>query len=174
MRKVIIFFILLASFSNVYSQKSIAELYTAYTVIRTTNNNKLAAIDLAINILKRSSELTNSQIANLNFNLGRLYEETMEEEKAVPYYESSLILALNYYVTHRALGSVYVKRSDPIVKINSKALPHLEKAQACEPDGQSLKQIINLYKNIKNLAAFGTLYARLKKHAVSCVDLLDD
>lgn len=172
-------------------------MYTAYTVIRTTNGNKLAAIDLAINILKRSSELTNSQIANLNFNLGRLYEETMEEEKAVPYYESSLMLAPDYYVTHRALGSIYVKRSDPIVKkMNSagnakqmdlygklfadykklivKALPHLEKAQACDPDEQSLKQIIDLYKNIKNLAAIGTLDARLKKHAVSCVDLLDD
>ena len=40
----------------------------------------------------------------------------MEEEKAVAYYESSLMLAPDYYVTHRALGSIYVKRSDPIIK----------------------------------------------------------
>ncbi len=197
MRKIILFFILLTSFSNVFSQKSIAELYTAYTIIRTTNDNKLGAIDVAINLLKRSTELTNSQIANLNFNLGRLYEETMDVEKAIPYYEASLKLAPDYYVTHRALGSIYVKGTNPLVKkmndagnakqmdlygklfaeykqVIVKALPHLEKAQACDPDEQSYKQITNLYKNIKDLAAIGTLDARLKKHAITCVDLLDD
>ena len=197
MRKIIIGFLLLASFSNAYSQKTIAELYSAYTVIRTTNDNKLAAIDVAINLLKRSPELTNSQIANLNFNLGRLYEETMEIEKAIPYYEASLKLAPDYYVTHRALGNIYLKKSDPLVKkmndagnakqmdlygklfaeykkLIVKAIPHLEKAQACDPDEQNLSQIKNLYKNIKDLAAMNTLNERLKKLAVSCVDLLDD
>lgn len=197
MRKITLFFLLLASVSNVFSQKSIAELYSAYTVIRTTDNNKPAAIEVAINLLKRSTELTNSQIANLNFNLGRLYEETMEVEKAIPYYEASLKLAPDYYVTHRALGSIYVKKTDPLVKkmndagnakqmdVHAKlfaeykkliamALPHLEKAQACDPDERSLKQITSLYKNIKDLAAIGTLDSRLKKHAITCVDLLDD
>ena len=197
MRKIILFFLLLVSFSNAYSQNSIAELYRTYTVIRTANDNKLAAIDLAQSILKRSSELTNSQIANLNFNLGRLNEETKEEEKAIPYYEESLKLAPDYYVTHRALGNIYLKKSQPLIqKMNEagnakqmdvygklfqeykrlilKSIPHLEKAQACDPDEQSMQQIKNLYKNIKDLTSINTIDERLKKLSVSCVDLLDD
>lgn len=197
MRKIIIGFLLLASFSNAYSQESIAELYKKYTISRPWDDGKLATIDLAQSLLKRSPELTNSQIANLNFNLGRLYEETKEVEKAIPYYEASLKLAPDYYVTHRALGNIYLKKSDPIVKqmndagnakqmdlygklfaeykeLIVKAIPHLEKAQACDPDDQDLNKIKNLYKNIKDLAAINTLDERLKKLAVSCVDLLDD
>ncbi|MES2650456.1 MAG: hypothetical protein V4663_01885 [Bacteroidota bacterium] len=197
MRGIILGFLLLGSFCSAYSQKSIEESYRSYTIIRTTNTNKKAAIDVAIDLLKRAPELTNSQIANLNFNLGRLYEETMEVEKAIPYYEASLKLAPDYYVTHRALGSIYVKGTNSLVKkmndagnakqmdlygklfaeykqVIVKALPHLEKAQACDPDEQSYKQITNLYKNIKDLAAIGTLDVRLKKQAITCVDLLDD
>ena len=197
MRKIIIVFLLIISFSKAYAQKSIEDLYQAYTVIRTTNDNKLPAIELALDVLKRSSELTNTQIANLNFHVGRLYEETKQEEKASPYYEESLKLAPDYYVTHRALGNIYLKRSTALVqrmneagkaqqmdtynklfseykKITLMTLPHLEKAQACDPDEQGMQQIRGLYKNIKDLSAANTLDERLKKLAVTCVDLLED
>ena len=197
MREVAVVFFLLISFSKGYSQQSIADLYRSYTVIRTANDNKLAAINIALDLLKRSSELTNTQIANLNFNLGRLYEETKQVELATPYYEESLKLAPDYYVTHRALGNIYLKKSFPIAqkmndagkaqqtdvyaklfaeykKMISKVIPHLEKAQACDPDEQTLQQLKNLYKNIKDATAFSTLDERLKKLAVTCVDLLED
>jgi tetratricopeptide (TPR) repeat protein len=197
MRKIAIVFCLLFSFLKGYSQQSIADLYRSYTVIRTTNDNKLAAINIALDLLKRSSELTNTQIANLNFNLGRLYEETKQVEMASPYYEESLKQAPDYYVTHRALGNIYLKRSFPIAqkmneaakaqqtdvytklfaeykKLISKVIPHLEKAQACDPDEQTLQQLKNLYKNIKDATALNTLDERLKKLAVTCVDLLED
>ncbi len=196
MRKVLITLFILGAFSKVYSQ-NVADLYRAYTVIRTTNDNKLGAIDVATNLLKRSAELTNNQIANLNFNLGRLHEETKREEKAIPYYEASLKLAPDYYVTHRALGNLYIKKSFPLVqkmneagkagqmdvhakffaeykKLVLTALPHLEKAQACDPDEQGLAQIRSLYNNIKDLTAINTIEDRLKKFSVTCVDLLED
>lgn len=196
MRKILITLILLVAFSKVYSQ-SIAELYRTYTVIRTSNDNKLGTIAVATNLLTHNTELTPTQIGNLNFNLGRLHEETKQEEKAIPYYEESLKFVPDYYVTHRALGNLYVRKSFPIVqKINEAgkagqmdlqaklfaeykklvlvAIPHLEKAQACDPDEQGLQQIKGLYKSIKDLTSINTIDERLKKLSVTCVDLLED
>jgi hypothetical protein len=42
-----------------------------------------------------------------------------------------------------------------------KALPHLEKAQACDPDDQTLNLIKLLYRNIKDQHGIDTLPARL-------------
>lgn len=197
MRKISVIFALLLCFFKVHAQKTIEELYKDYTVVRTTADQKEAAIELATTVLSRSSELTNPQIANLNFHLGRLNEELNQFEKAIAYYEASAKLVPNYYVTHRALGNLYLSKSNPVVeKMNDagkarqtelfaklfatykglieKAIPHLEKAQACDPNDENLEQITKLYKNIKDSAAIATLDARLKKLAVTCVDLLDD
>lgn len=197
MRNLILFVFLLGFSFKGFSQKPISELYTSYTIIRTTETSKPAAIEIALSLLQRSTELTNTQIANVNFHLGRLYEEVLEEDKAIPYYEASLKLAPDYYVTHRALANIYLKQSTPIVqkmneagkaqqtavygqlfatykKLILKALPHFEKAQACDADEQTLQQITNLYKNIKDTTSMATLPTRLKSMAVTCVDLLDD
>lgn len=55
-----------------------------------------------------------------------------------------------------------------------KALPHLEKYQACAPDNETLTHIIHLYKSIKDIDALATLDTRLKTLGAKCVDLLDD
>ena len=55
-----------------------------------------------------------------------------------------------------------------------KALPHLEKYQACEPDEQTLAIILNLYKSIKEPQTAEAITNRIKPLGKTCVTLLDD
>jgi hypothetical protein len=98
-------------------------------------------------------------------------------------------------VVQRALGYMYMKQADDIAnKLNAaktdaaenkrltdlyatavkKVLPHLEKAQACDPDNDTLSLIKTLYKNIKDDKGLSTLNSRLATLAKNCVDLLSD
>lgn len=55
-----------------------------------------------------------------------------------------------------------------------KALPHLEKAQACDPSDDTLAIIKSLYKSINDTDGLSTLDSRLKQLSKNCIDILTD
>ncbi|RYF24882.1 MAG: hypothetical protein EOO42_04880 [Flavobacteriales bacterium] len=187
---------LLGSCALVQAQKSAKESYHDFTVYRTTKGNE-ADIAKIKALLMQKDELTSKQVVNVQYNLGRMYEEVGKADDALDYYEQALNGEPNYSVMHRALGFIYLNKTKPFVKkmneasavknviANSeafekykamvkKALPHLEKYQACEPDDETLAIITNLYKSIKEQPAIATLPKRLQNMAGNCVSLLDD
>ncbi|MGN7988130.1 tetratricopeptide repeat protein [Pedobacter sp. 22226] len=177
--------------------KSIKDLYWDYSQIRMTDTEKPKVIQLAEELIKRSPELTKTQLGNVSYHLGRLYEETEQTEKAIPQYEEAIKITPAYYVPYRALGFIFVKKCNALsAKINEagkakdsklqgelyaqykvvalKALPYLEKSQACDPDDETKTIITNLYRSLKDNAAIASLDDRLKKNAANCVSLLED
>ena len=180
----------------VFAQKSAQDSYHDFTVYRTTKGNE-ANINKAKTLLALQDQLTTKQQTNVQYHLGRMYEEVESPESAIPYYEKSLIGEPNYFVTHRALGFIYLTKSRADVKLMNeavaakntsanekaftqyklkvqKALMHLEKYQACEPDDDTLIIITNLYKSIKMPQAIASLPTRLKPLSEKCISLLDD
>ncbi|MBS7564012.1 hypothetical protein KHS38_06305 [Mucilaginibacter sp. Bleaf8] len=131
-----------------------------------------------------------SQVSFYN-SLGKLYEDANQLDKAQPLYEKVAAAAPDYYVVHRALGYLYLRRTN-IVDDNlqakpadkqsmaaykaavEKALPHLEKAEACDPSAETLALIKTLYKNTNNSKGLSSLNARLKQLGKNCVTLLDE
>jgi hypothetical protein len=55
-----------------------------------------------------------------------------------------------------------------------KALPHLEKAQACDPSDDTLEIIKTLYQKLNDQQSLGTLNDRLKQLHTNCIDILND
>jgi len=177
--------------------KSIKDLYWDYAQIRMTDSERPKVIQIAEELIKRSPELTKTQLGNTSYHLGRLYEETGEIEKAIPKYQEAIKITPAYYVPYRALGFIFVKKCNAIgAKMNEagkakdlkahgelyaqykvialKALPYLEKSQACDPDDETRTVITNLYRSLKDNAAIASLDERLKKNAADCVSILDD
>ncbi len=198
MKKLIITLsICLLAMSTFSQSKTAKELYDSFKIYRTNNDDKPNQIVNTLVLLKLSDQLTAKQVTNVNYNLGRLYEEIEQPDNAIPYYEQSLIGEPNYEVIHRALGFIYLAKSGvAAAKINEakaksdvegsknafaaykgyilKAIPHLEKYQACDPDEETLNIIINLYKSLKDSKSVETLNARLKEMSGKCVNLLED
>lgn len=126
--------------------------------------------------------------------LAKAYEDNREFGKALPYYETVAKAVPNYYVVHRALGYIYLIPADELYKklqvtkdkaANAavmqdykkavlKALPHLEKAQACDPSDETLALIKSLYKNIKDDAGQRSLKSRLTALSKNCLDILTE
>lgn len=188
--------LLTAQFTFAQQQK-IEDQYFEYAQIRNNISQKPEAIKQALALLGRSSELSKSQLGNVNYHVGRLYEETGDTLRAKPYYEKSLELIPNYYVPHLALGYADFKTCTQMIKnmnaaadakntvlhtklaaeykiLATKTLTHLEKAQACDPDDETLKMIQYLYKTSKNQAGLISLDARLKSLSTHCITLLED
>jgi tetratricopeptide (TPR) repeat protein len=149
------------------------------------NANTEKAMALGEKILPDTAKLTpQRRVIFYNF-LAKLYEDDSQSIKAITYYNRVVAAQSNYYVAHRALGFLYIKdisgkpANQVVVDaayINriKKALPHLEKAQACEPDDQTLNLIKVLYRDIKDERDLNTLPARLTELKKNCVDLLSD
>jgi tetratricopeptide (TPR) repeat protein len=121
--------------------------------------------------------------------LAKLYEDDEQSVEAIPLYEKVAAAEPDYYVVHRALGYLYLKTADelyPKVQLRGKevfdkyktavlkALPHLEKAQACDPSDETLALIKKLYANINDAAALQSLNSRLSTLGKSCVDILTE
>jgi tetratricopeptide (TPR) repeat protein len=120
--------------------------------------------------------------------LGKLYEERQPAEAKV-YYERVVAHVPNYYVAHLALGYIYIKEAEENekkVQANStpdtrwahitsvkKAIAHLEKAQACDPNEDTMNTITSLYKKINDTAGLAGIKARLATQSKNCVDLLE-
>jgi len=198
MKKVLIIaFLMLTALQSAISQtKKIEDLYLDYTQVRNSPNRK-AAKEKALALLDRKTELNAKQLANVNFHLAGLYEENKEPELAIPHYEQVIKLVPGYYVAHRAMGFINLKKCDVLGRKVSAAaqaknaalhaesfkgykkqvlltLPYLEKSQACDPDDNTLNIITNLYKSIKDTQSLASLDNRLKELAKDNVSLLDE
>ncbi|HZX57835.1 MAG TPA: hypothetical protein VFE54_03885, partial [Mucilaginibacter sp.] len=127
--------------------------------------------------------------------LAKAYEGTGQDAKAIIYYEKVATAEPNYYVAQRALGYLYNDLSEEIQlklyltpkdspeytalfdsyrKAVHKSLPYLEKAQACDPDDDTLDLIKTLYMNIHDDAGLSSFNSRLLDLSKNCVDLLSD
>lgn len=143
------------------------------------------AIDLGEQILPDSAKLPQKVRTSFYNGLAKLYEDDSQSIKAIMYYNRVLAAQPDYYVAHRALGYLYIKdiavkpANDAVVDAAyiskvKKALPHLEKAQACDPNDDTLALIKQLYSNIKDQQGLSTLTARLTGLKKKCMDILND
>ena len=177
-------------------EQSIKDAYFDFTISRNVKGND-ELIEKTKKLLLRSNELSLKQRTNVGYHLGRMYEEAEKPDSALVYYGQSLKGEPNYAVIHRALGFIYLAKSKVFIgQFNAanqaknadasakafkqykamveKALPHLEKYQACEPDEETLAIITNLYKSIKDEQSIASLQSRLKTLSTTCVSLLED
>jgi len=125
----------------------------------------------------------------------QLVRDGDEDAKAIVYYEKVAAAEPNYYVAQRGLGYLYNAKAEDIQlklyltskespdykalfesyrKAVLKALPRLEKAQACDPDDDTLDLIMTLYMNIHDEQGLSSLKNHLADLAKNCVDLLSD
>jgi len=146
-------------------------------------------------VLPDAEKLPEKARINFYFSIGKVYEDNDQPAKAVIYYEKVTAAVPNYYVVHRALGYLYLddvkaiekklneatsdaalnkSLTEAYYKAVKKALPHLEKAQACDPSEETLAIIQILYKNIKDLPGLNSLNDRLKQLSTNCIDILAD
>jgi hypothetical protein len=159
------------------------------------NDNVREAIQIGEQILPDTAKLTAKVRVSFFARLARLYEDDDQDKKAVLYYEKVAAAVPDYYVVQRALGYLYDKSAGDIQsKLREsqsndpthahlfaayqnavrKALPYLEKAQACDPSDETLDLIKTLYKNINDEHGLATLNSRLTVLAKSCIDILND
>lgn len=152
-------------------------------------------MSLAEKILPDVDKLPEKARINFYFSVGKLYEDNKKPAKALVYYEKVAAAVPNYYVVHRGLGYIYLddvkaiekklsaatdntgenkQLTEMYIKAVKKTLPHLEKAEACDPSDETLAIIKLLYKNIGDKEGLNSLNERLKQLSVNCVDVLLD
>ena len=153
-----LFMLILLSIINMevsQAQQVAGNTYDDYKLYRNATEHKPEVINKMKALL--ATKLTPKQITNIQYHIGRIYEEIELPDSAIAYYEKSLSTEPNYEVIHRALGFIYLNKTKPIVaemndatntqnadkhaqayaKYNAivlKALPYLEKYQACDAD----------------------------------------
>jgi hypothetical protein len=159
------------------------------------DNDAAHAVELGEEILPKVAQLKPTTQVRFYDGLAKMYEDNYQPEKAIIYYLKVTTAATDYYVAHRALGYLYLKSVDEIDKklqasqnnnelhnklladykaAAQKALPHLEKAQACDPSEETLQVIKNIYQIINDQAALNSLNNKLKQLGSKCEDLLKD
>ena len=148
------------------------------------------AFELGQNLVPLADKLPEKARTSFYFAIGKMYEDDNQPDKAQPFYEKVAAAAPDYYVVHRALGYLYLDKAKVIegklsstttdslktayAKMVQKALPHLEKAQACDPSDDTLTIIKSLYQKINDDQGLATLDDRLKAMRAKCIDILSD
>jgi tetratricopeptide (TPR) repeat protein len=169
--------------SQAQTADEVYEKYTDFNLAMLQNEHD-KALDLGQQILPDTAKLNSKVRVSFYNGLAKLYEDDSQSVKAIEYYNRVASAQPDYYVAHRALGYLYIKDisgkpANEIVidaaYINKakKALPHLEKAQACDPDDDTLNLIKTLYRNIKDDKDLSSLPERLNQLKKNCIDILD-
>jgi tetratricopeptide (TPR) repeat protein len=190
-------FIIMAFISLVAFAQSADEIYNQYldfNLARLQGQHD-KVLELGEKILPNADKLPEKARISFYFSVGKMYEDNKQLDKALPYYEKVATAVPDYYVVHRALGYLYLEKVRAIEgKLNAssndktandqltvtynnavrKALPELEKAQACDPSDETLAIIKLLYRNINDGDGLNTLDGRLKEMSKHCIDILDD
>ncbi|MES2062816.1 MAG: hypothetical protein V4456_12900 [Bacteroidota bacterium] len=190
--------ILLISFSAIAAHAQTAdEVYNQYLDFNLARlqGETDKALTLGQDIIPNADKLKNNVRNNFYYSIGNLFENDGQSVKAIEYYEKVAAAVPNYYVVQRALGYQHLKLVDELdAKLNAaqsdinenkrltdlytaavkKALPYLEKAQACDPNDDTLTLIKTLYKKINDPQGLATLNTRLSALSKNCIDLLDD
>ncbi|MFD0763976.1 tetratricopeptide repeat protein [Mucilaginibacter lutimaris] len=192
-----LFLVFFVSFTAIIARAQTAdEVYNQYldfNLARLQGEGK--ALSIGQDIIPNADKLKEKMRISFFYSIGNLFKNEGQSVKAIEYYEKVAAAVPDYYVVHRALGYLYLKNADAISeKLNAaksdinenkrltilyiaagkKALPHLEKAQACDPSDETLSIIKMLYRNTKDTQGAATLNSRLKAMSKTCIDLLDD
>ncbi len=159
------------------------------------NNDNGEALRIGEQILPDTAKLTAKTRISFFGRLAKVYEDDQQDAKAIIYYQKVVAAVPDYYVAQRALGYLYdknaqeihlklyqTKTNDPVYKtlFDSykaevlKALPHLEKAQSCDPDEDTLDLVKTLYRNIHDEQGLNSLGSRLSALGKNCLDILND
>jgi tetratricopeptide (TPR) repeat protein len=177
--------------------QTVEEVYNRYLDFNLTRLEGPAnkTLELGEALLPDTAKLTPKQRISFYYSIGKAYEDDAQSIKAQLFYERVAAAVPNYYVVQRALGYIHAKKAESYAdKLNEtasnitenrkvmalytaaakKAIPYLEKAQACDPDDDTLARINILLKNTKDTQGLATLKAKLATLSKSCVDLLDD
>jgi len=192
------FFLLLTVFAGFSAHSQSADtVYNRYLDFNLARfqGEEDKVLALGERVLPDAEKLPEKARINFYFSIGKVYEDNDQPAKAVIYYEKVTAAVPNYYVVHRALGYLYLddvkaiekklneatsdaalnkSLNEAYYKAVKKALPHLEKAQACDPSEETLAIIQILYKNIKDLPGLNSLNDRLKQLSTNCIDILAD
>jgi tetratricopeptide (TPR) repeat protein len=187
-------FIILGSFAaQAQSADSVYSQYLDFNLARFQGEND-RLMGLGENLLPVADKLPEKARINFYFAIAKIYDDNEQPQKALIYYDKVAAAVPDYYVVHRGLGYIFLGQAkeirnklyasnDPAVTkkltedYNSaarKALPHLEKAQACDPSDETLDEIKSLYINMKDTEGLNTLNNRLKELSKHCVDILED
>jgi tetratricopeptide (TPR) repeat protein len=187
-------FIGFSAYGQSKSADSVYNKYLDFNLARFQGEHD-KVMELGEEILPNADKLPEKARINFYFAVGKMYEDNDQHQKALPYYEKVAAAVPDYYVVHRALGYLYLDNVKEIAgKLNAatkditlnrqltiayndavkKALPHLEKAQACDPSDETLAIIKSLYKNIKDEQGLNSLNNRLKELSKNCMDILSD
>ena len=193
-----ILFLLIAVFAIVTAKAQTAEeVYNRYLDFNLARleGPSTKALELGEGLLPDTAKLTPKARINFYYSIGKLYEDDEQSIKAQQYYQRVAAAVPNYYVVQRALGYIYAKQAETLAgQLNAtasnitenkritalymaaakKAIPYLEKAQACDPDDDTLTRINILLKNTKDTQGLATLKTKLAELSKSCIDLLDD
>ncbi|HEY0668041.1 MAG TPA: hypothetical protein VGD22_07700 [Sphingobacteriaceae bacterium] len=174
--------------------KSVEDLYMDFRVER-TEGTPIRALQIGGKIMAHTEKLPARYQDNFNYHMGKLYEVNHEDDKAILFYKKVAVAVPDYYVPHLALGNLYLKSARPFIqKLNAsknnrteydaylnqykqilvRALPHLEKAQACDPNEDTLSALQYIYQSLKTPEKNASLDSRLKALSVNCISLLKD
>lgn len=196
MIKTVFVFLLIVTSTSVKAQynSKVYNLYLDFNKAQSENNNAKAILK-ADSILQSKEKLPAKAEISFYGRLAKLYEDQHQPEKSIIYNEKVVAAVPDYYVSHRALGYLYLLPMNALVektnqfkgnrtdyekykaqyfKLIKTALPHLEKAEACDHDEQTLNLIKSLYQKLNDSAGLATLDKRLKLLKVHCIDLLTD
>jgi tetratricopeptide (TPR) repeat protein len=195
LKKICLFsFVVLISFvARAQSADSVYSKYLDFNLARFQGETE-KLLSLGEAILPAADKLPEKTRINFYFAIGQVYENNDQPQKALGYYEKVAAAVPDYYVAHRGIGYIYLAQANEIgnkmhaatdaavnnqlmadyEKMVRKALPHLEKAQACDPSDETLDAIKTLYKNLKDTEGLNSLNARLKQLSAHCIDLLED
>lgn len=191
---VFLFSIFTAFAANAQSADSVYNRYLDFNLARFQGEQD-KVLDLGGQLIPVADKLPEKARINFYFSIGKMYEDNDEPAKAKPYYEKVAAAVPDYYVVHRALGYLYLQdvkdvesrlnassddkaRHDQLIIAYTnevrKALPHLEKAQACDPSDETLAIIKSLYQKINDTQGLNSLDSRLKELGKNCIDILTD
>jgi len=183
----------LLAHAQVLSADSVYSKYLDFNLARFQGEQD-KVLELGEAIIPYADKLPEKTRVNFYFGAGKMYEDDNQPDKALPFYEKVAAAVPDYYVVHRALGYLYLDKAKKLenrmnsandkpfkdslfadyVQAVKKALPHLEKAQACDPSDDTLNIIKGLYTKINDTAGLNSLDARLKQLGRDCVDILSD
>lgn len=156
---------------------------------------KDSAVFYSNKIIVKAHQLSTKNRAVFYYKLAVFKENKNEKEQAINFYTKSLNNEPNYFVAHLALAYLYSDKANAFaIKINAlqnnkalrdqyissyqdnlkKALPHFEKAMACDPNDQVLNSIKRTYSALKTLHSLTTLENRLKILRGNCIDVLPE
>lgn len=180
----------IATFAQAQTAEQVYDQYLDFSIAKTAKNSPKAFL-IGESLLSQADKLPAKSRTILFYNMAKLYEDSSNPDEAIKYYEKVTAAEPDYYVPHLALGFLYYnKLSDFSKKLQGakidaklmaeykamvlKALPHLEKAEACDPNDETMGMIKTLYTAINDTGGLNTLKTRLAALSKNCVTLLSE